>query len=124
MIKTLFATLPYSEVNFRFIYNHWDVHLGGTCMYNGELCVFENEAPDYDKEADEWAEMYVRIYQVSFIDKLKLRWRQFLFEQCVGYHWTYPYRKQGHGFYYRKPKWLYIWLFKKYFKLKKLKWLQ
>lgn len=119
MRKTLIATLPYSEVNFRFVSNHWDVHLRGTCMYNGELCAFENEEPDYDEEADEWAEMFVRIYRVGFIDKLKLRWQQFLFEQCVGYHWTYPYRKQGQGFFYRKPKWLYIWLFNKYFKLKK-----
>ena len=46
------ADVKYEDVNFRFISNHYDVHLGGTCIYNGELCEFKNEYPDYDEDTD------------------------------------------------------------------------
>ena len=46
--------------------------------------------------------------------------RKFFFEQMVGYHWSYPQRKNWARFYYRKPVWLSKFLFKLYYKVKKL----
>lgn len=115
------ADVKYEDVDFRFISNHWDVHLGGTCIYNGELCEFKNQYPDYNEETDDWEDMIVEIYQLTLSEKLNWYKRQFLFEKCVGYHWTYTHRKKGKGFYYRNPKWLYEMLFKYYYKSKNKK---
>ena len=113
------ADINYENVEFRFISNHYDVHLNGTCIYNGELCEFKNQYPDFNEETDEWEEMIVEIYQLTFKEKFEWYKRQWMFENCVGYHWTYPQRKEGKSFYYRKPQWLYKRLFKLYYKLKK-----
>jgi hypothetical protein len=60
--------------------------------------------------------MFVKIYKLDFINKLKWRWQQWKFEKCIGYHWTYPYRKNGERpFRYRNPKWFYVWLFNRYY---------
>jgi hypothetical protein len=115
MKRELIKTLPYDEVNFKWVSNHWDVHLNGLCTYNGELCEFENDYPEYDEEKDEWKEMLVRIYKLDLMSKLAWKKRQWSFEKMVGYHWTYPQRKQGQSFYYRKPKWLYGILFKLFY---------
>jgi hypothetical protein len=113
------ADVNYNEVKFRFISDHYDVHLNGTCMYNGELCEFKNEYPEFDEETDEYEEMIVEIYQLTFKEKLIWYKRQWLFEKCIGYHWTYyPKRKKGKSFYYRKPQWLYKKIFKLYYKIK------
>lgn len=111
------ADIKYEDVHFKFIGNHWDVHLNGTCIYNGELCEFKNEYPEFNEELDEWEEMMVEIYQLNFLEKLKWYKRQRLFEQCVGYHWTYGSDKGNRGFYYRKPKWLYKFIFNLYYKI-------
>jgi hypothetical protein len=115
------ATILYDDVKFKFITNHYDVHLNGTCIFNGELCEFENEYPDYNEEKDDWEEMFVKIYKLSRREKFEWRKKQFLFEQAVGYHWSYPNKNEkGRGsFYYRKPKWFYKLLFKWYYKYKK-----
>lgn len=117
-MRNLVKILPYSEVNFRWVSNHYDAHLSGTCIYNDELHEFENELTGYDFEKDDWEEMFVKIYELDFISKLKWRWRQWKFEKCVGYHYTYPNRKNGVTFYYRKPEWLYIRLLNWYYKRK------
>lgn len=116
MKRELIKTIPYNEVKFKWISNHYDVHLNGSCIFNGKLCEFENKLPGYNEDTDEWDEMFVKIYKLDFISKIKLYWRQWLFEKCVGYQWTYPQRKQCKGFYYRKPEWLYKWLFKWYYR--------
>lgn len=115
------ADVNYNEVKFRFISNHYDVHLNGTCIYNGELCEFKNEYPDYDEETDEWKEMVVEIYQLTLQEKLRWYKRQWLFEKCVGYHWSYNNNKRGGYFHYRKPQWLYKRIFNLYYKRKKKK---
>lgn len=89
------TSIPYSEVDFRFISNHYDIHINGTCIYNGKLCVFKCDIPTYNHETDEYNEIFVNIYRLSFLEKLKWRWKQFKFEQMVGYHWSYPHRKNG-----------------------------
>jgi hypothetical protein len=93
MKRELIKTLSYNEVKFRWISDHYDVHLKGTCMYNGELCEFENECPNYNEETDDCEEMFVKIYKIDLISKLKCYWKQWKFEKCIGYHWTYRYLK-------------------------------
>lgn len=117
-MKKLIASIPYENVKFRWVSNHYDVHLHGTCTYEGDLCEFEHTYPEYDEENDSWIEEGVRIYKLGFLEKLRWRRRQFLFEQCVGYHWTYNDGKRMNYFYYRNPLWLYQWLFKIYYKKK------
>ena len=113
--------LPYGEVNFKWVSSYYDINLNGTCIYNGELCEFEAEYPEYNDENDEWEEIFVKIYRLGLLDKLRWYGRQKLFEQCVGYHWSYSQKKRRSGFYYRNPKWLYTWLFKFYYKKSKIK---
>ena len=96
-------TLPYNEVKFKFVSNHYDVHLNGSCLYENSICEFESD------------EQWVKIYKLNWIEKLKWIWKQWLFEKCVGYHWSYRNGKIGKGFYYRKPKWLYVWIFNRYY---------
>ncbi len=117
----LLVTLPYEKVDFKFISNHYDVHLEGTCIYNNSMCYFTNKYPEYNEETETWEEMYVKIYKINFLEKIKYWYIQTMFELCVGYHWTYPHRKKGASFYYREPKWLYHWLFKTYYNLKRKK---
>lgn len=31
------TNIPYSKTDFRFIQNHYDLHLSGTCIYNNRL---------------------------------------------------------------------------------------
>ena len=116
MKKELIKTLPYDEVKFRWVSNHYDVHLNGTCTYNGDLCEFENKYPEYIEETDEMEEMFVKIYKLNFIGKLKWKFKQWKFEKCVGYHYSYINGKRGKSFHYRKPQWLYVWLFNRYYK--------
>lgn len=107
------ATLPYDEVDFVWISNHYDVHLSGLCKMGNTLFWFKtNIEGDYDKvECD--------IYMLSFWEEIKFRLRKFLFEQMVGCHWSYPQRKEWARFYYRKPVWLSKILIKLYYRLKK-----
>lgn len=42
-MKKLIKILPYNDVNFKWVSNHFDVHLNGSCVYGGELCEFENK---------------------------------------------------------------------------------
>lgn len=118
MKRELAAKISYDNVDFRFISDHYDVHLSGTCIYNDALHDFENDYPSYNEEKDEYEDMSVRIYSLDFYTRLKRYWKQWLFEQYVGYHWTYPYRKnRSRPFKYRNPKWFYTMLFKWFYKL-------
>lgn len=118
-VKNLIATIPYKEVKFKWVSTHYDVHLNGTCIYNGELCEFENKYPDYNEEIDEFEEMQVKIYQLDLLNKLKWIKSQLVFEKCVGYHWSYDNNKRGKSFHYRNPEWFYKLLFNWFYKLKK-----
>lgn len=96
---------------FRWIEEHFDVHLSGTCIYKGKLCYFETEYPEED-------EFYYNIYSLTWQEKLKWLLRQWFFELCIGYHWTYKNNKKvWDGFILRKPNWLYDFLFRLYYKL-------
>ena len=40
--------LPYDKVQFKFISNHYDVHLGGSCIYENSICEFKSKYPNYN----------------------------------------------------------------------------
>jgi len=113
----LLTTIPYNTTNFKWVSNHYDIHLDGLCIYNGQTCYFKTIEGNWNDEKDEPDESFCEIYSLSLIEKMKWFWRQKKFESMVGYHWTYPYRKQNLPFYYRKPTWFYKYLFKLFYKL-------
>jgi hypothetical protein len=117
----LLKTILYNDVRFRFISNHYDIHLYGTCIDNNRLCYFKTLDGVYDEEKDEWEDFRCEIYSLNILENIKWRWKQLKFEKCVGYHWSYQYNSDGTkkkrgSFYYRKPEWFYIWLFNKFYK--------
>jgi len=110
------AIIPYSEVKFRFVSNHYDEHLIGNCIYNNELCAFRTISGEYNEETNTWTDSVCKIYKLSRQDKLRWLFKQWLFEKCVGYHWSYSDKKDVKSFYYRNPQWLYKFLFDWYYK--------
>ena len=99
-------TVKYDDMDFVWIVDHWNIHLEGLCRYNGSLCRFKtNEETEI-----------CTIYSLSILEKVKWLVRKKRFELCIGYHWTYPHKSHGALFYYRKPKWLYKFLFKKFYR--------
>lgn len=114
----LIATIPYDEVDFKFIINHYDLHLSGICRYNGKTCYFKTIEGEYNYEEDEWNESFCEIYKLTFREKWKYFWIRKKFECMVGYHWTYPQRKMKGAFYYRKPVCIYKYLFNLFYKKK------
>ena len=112
------VTLPYNEVDFVWISSHYDVHINGLCKMGNTLFWFQTK--NYDGYFDEDTPLECDVYMLSFWEEVKLRMRKFFFEQMVGYHWSYPQKKNSH-FHYRKPEWLYKRLFKLYYTIKKIK---
>jgi hypothetical protein len=110
------ATLPYDEITFVWIQGHYDIHLSGLCKLGNTLFYFKTINVDdyYDGK-----ELMCDVYMLSSLEEVKWRLKNFFFEQMVGYHWSYP-KRNNKGYYIRKPKWLYKFLFKLYYSLKKL----
>jgi len=126
--KELIAEIPYEHVKFKYVSNHYDMHLNGTCIYDGEICEFVNPYPDYSEELDDLVYENVKIYRLGIAEKIKWIWKQWLFEQCVGYNWTYgkskkgqELTKRGEWFTRSKPDWLKKVLYKWYYSRKKYK---
>jgi len=126
----LIATIPYDDVNFRWVSNHWDIHLNGICEYQNQICEFKTiqgeghwtyilDEKGEEVEEDEYVETIptvCEIYELTEKEKKERLSRQRKFEICVGYHWTYPYRKTGERpFRIRNPKWFYRLLFNLYY---------
>ncbi len=120
-MKIKIATVPYEELDFVWISNHWDIHLNGLCNYKNNLCEFKTKEGEYDWEKEEYIiPTTCDIYSLSLVEKIKWLSTKKKFELMVGYHWTYPYRKtRERPFHYRKPKWLYKWLFSLFYKNRK-----
>jgi hypothetical protein len=108
----LIATLSYDDIDFVWVDNHYDVHISGLCKLGFSLFYFKTINHDSDEE------LMCEVYMLSTIEEIKWKLKKFFFEQMVGYHWTYPKRKNSH-FHYRKPEWLYMILFKLYYKIKR-----
>lgn len=49
----LITTIPYSATNFKWVSNHYDLHLQGLCTYAGETCYFQTLEGDWNEEKDE-----------------------------------------------------------------------
>ena len=113
------ATIPYEEVDFVWISSHYDVHLSGLCKMGNTLLWFSTK--NYEDLYDEDKELMCDVYLLTFWEEVRLRLRKFFFEKMVGYHWSYPQRKEWARFYYRRPIWLSKFLFKLYYKIKKIK---
>lgn len=91
-------TKKYRDMDFTWISSHYDVHLRGLCKSDGKLCWF-----DTDKGVLDVDEGTCAIFKLSWYEKILYRFKQKMFELCVGKHWTYPCRKDGTIFYYKKP---------------------
>lgn len=105
MTKEPIAILPYDEVDFKFVSDHYDVHINGTCIYDNKICEFEVM---YIHISDDEEGHAIKIYSLDFKEKLKWLWTQWLFELCIGHHWTYKNGKSpSGGSFIRGPKWLY-----------------
>jgi len=109
--------IPYNEIDFVFVSDHWDVHLTGLCRDNKKLCYFSLEDIDTDIYA---------IYSLTFWEKINWVRRKKLFEWCVGYHCTYPQIKKKYdirvknGVYInpygqRWPRWFWHVVMKTYY---------
>jgi hypothetical protein len=107
------ATLPYDEINFVWVNNHYDVHISGLCKLGFSFFYFKTINHDSDEE------LMCEVYMLSTVEEIKWKLKKFFFEQMVGYHWSYPQRKNNH-FHYRKPEWFYKGLFWLYYTIKKL----
>lgn len=108
-------------MDFKWISDHYDWHLRGTCTFKSKICAFEVQYPACDDETGELGEVFAQVYELNVIEKIQWHYRQWLFEKCVGYHWTYTQNKKGSSFYYRKPEWLYKQLFNWYYRKNKWK---
>tara|TARA_Y100000310_G_scaffold331295_1_gene404595 strand:- start:143 stop:493 length:351 start_codon:yes stop_codon:yes gene_type:complete len=109
----------YEEVDFLWISSHWDIHLKGLCKERGKLCRFETDDELLGYEEND-KQTNVRIYDLSFLEKIKWIFNKKTFEWFVGYHWTYPYReKETRKFGSRRPNWFWHLTFLFYYSLKK-----
>ena len=97
-----------SEVEYRFVSNYYDHPLKGTCYYLGKLYYFRRKDDGN----------YLYLFPLNHHQERKWKLKQFFFEQCVGYQWSWYPKNRSLGFYYRKPQWLYKILFKLYYKFK------
>lgn len=111
----LIATLKYDDLKFVWIQSHYDIHLSGLCKMGTTLFYFKtiNHEDLYDDDK----ELMCDVYDLTFREDVRWRLKKFFFEKMVGYHWSYPKRKNSH-FHYRRPQWLYKLLFKLYYALK------
>lgn len=105
--EQVIGVLPYNEVDFIWVSNYWNGNLTGTCLYNGLLSEFRSVLNDCDEITE------VEIFYLTFIKRIRWKLRQWIFEQCVGYHWSYP---LGRRYYTRNPKWFYSILCDVYYK--------
>tara|TARA_Y100000310_G_scaffold56232_1_gene51642 strand:+ start:47682 stop:48092 length:411 start_codon:yes stop_codon:yes gene_type:complete len=110
----LLTRIPYEEVDFVWISNHWDMHLSGLCRYNKKLCYFDNVDDIYDNKLKD---IYVSIHNLIFDEKIEWIIRKKLFEWCVGYHWTYPHRESGVHYRKRSPRWFWQFIQDAYYRV-------
>lgn len=86
--------LPYDDVNFYYITNHYDLHITGYCLYNGKLAKFDTEWDD-PKDAE------CTITELSFYERMK----SYLYIHVYLRAW-YIYRWGTHGIQFWK-RWYY-----------------
>lgn len=77
------TTARANELQWIFIENHYDVHLEGTCIYQGMFCRFKMHG-DFDD-----GNLIYEVTPLNWYGRILARAEQYLFEVCVGLHWTY-----------------------------------
>jgi hypothetical protein len=82
------AVVPYDDMEFIWISDHWDIHIKGLCKYKNRLSEFK--IVDEDSETVDYF-----VYSLGFIDKIKWLTRKKLFELRHGYRWTYKPKQRG-----------------------------
>lgn len=127
----MLTTIPYDQMKFVWVTNHYDIHWAGLCRVDGSLCRFETrDETDYQRMNDgcpycgdpnndniddcsclPYVDIVCDIYPLTVIEKFKWLCRKSLFEFCVGTHWSYPKRKDS----LRKAR--SKWLMQLYYKL-------
>jgi hypothetical protein len=110
------ATLSYDDIDFVWVESHYDVHLSGLCKLGFTLFYFKtiNVEESYDDDNG----LMCEVYMLSLFEEIRWKLKKFFFERMVGYHWSYPQRKEWARFHYRKPVWLSKILVKLYYKIK------
>lgn len=98
--------IPYEDMKFVWIASFWDGPIEGLCKFDGQVMHFREAGAN-------------GTYRVSPLTPIrKARWllRKFLFELCVGKHYSYPHRTNGVHFHWRRPIRLHKALFSAYYK--------
>ena len=124
--------IPYDTMTFVWIENHWDIHLTGLCRVDGELHSFKTmDETDYnemndnclcckdggtddakDCRCDVYTNVVCEVTKLTLIQKIKWLTRKWLFEVCVGKHWSYPHRYQGVHFNNKHPLLFQLYYYK------------
>lgn len=114
------VVVDYYKCNFVFVSSHYDIHLHGTCMHEGKLWEFtthdntdyrrmQSACPscsgndDADCTCESFSEVVCVLTPLTFLQRLRWKFRQKMFEICVGYHWSYPHRANGVRFINKRP---------------------
>lgn len=97
----------YEEIykNIRWNIGFYDHPLSGVMNRFGEMHYF----------VWPYQEDFVSIYELTTIEKIKLRLDHFLFESFVGKHTNYDNGKKTQRYYVRSPKWLHNLCFNLYY---------
>lgn len=106
-------TVLYHQMSWVWVSSYYDVPLDGLCRWDGALCSFEI----IDVEAE--PPLY-RVAVLTWLERVRWLARKWLFELCVGRHWSYPQREQGVRYHLRSPAWFwravnraYYWRYRK-----------
>lgn len=110
--KLIKSIVPYNNVKFKFIEDHYDIHLKGTCYYKNELCSFVTLSNSFKKNYNN------PLCEITFLsrkEKIRKIFKQKIFELFVGTHWTYKNGKRTPNFGERKPKFFWNFMFRFYY---------
>lgn len=119
--------VEYDQMQFVWVSNFWDFPLKGICMWGGKLHEFAGwdewfKIDNPTEDEDDWdRKVFFNLTPLTFTQRLKWRFRQRMFELCVGTHWTYKNNQRGLQFHWRKPVWLHKLLCSWYYKTKGFK---
>ena len=94
------AEIKYDQLILVYVSDFWDHPLSGLCNYNNKIHYFNSIYID--------EECYYNIYELNRFELIKKLYNKWLFEICVGKHWSY---KDGHKiqnhYECKKPYWFW-----------------
>ena len=80
--------VPYEEVKFSWITDHYDIHLTGFCVYEGKRCKFTTMNYEYTEENNSPL-LLCKIEHLSKFEIFVSNIDQTLFELLVSKRWSY-----------------------------------